>query len=141
MFKKSKAAVKTINIIALIWNILGLMAFIMHLSMSPEMISQLPPEQQALYTNVPDWLEIAFGAAVIGGTLGCIALLIGNAFAVPLFIISLIGVLAQNYHSFFMSNTFEVMGNSAMVMPILVILIAIYLVVYSLKLRKEEHIK
>jgi len=37
-------------------------------------------------------------------------------------------VLVQMFHSFFMSNSFEVFGPGGAVMPVMVMLIAIYLV-------------
>ena len=45
--------------------------------------------------------------------------------------LSLLGVLVQMYHAFFMSNSFEVFGPGGMIMPVMVVVIAIYLVVLS----------
>ncbi|BFM10077.1 hypothetical protein R50072_02300 [Simiduia litorea] len=124
-----------IGAIALLWNLAGLAAFFMHLTMTPDMLAQLPEAHQALYTQAPDWLNVAFGIAVVGGTLASIMLLLKNIFAVILYSLSLLGVLAQNSYSFFMSDTFTVLGNEAMIMPILVIVISLFLMWYSLQLK------
>lgn len=117
-----------ISVIALIWNILGLMAFVSHVMMTPEMISELPSAEQALYRNMPMWATSAFATAVIAGTLGSILLLLKKSYAKPVFIVSLIGVLVQNYHSFFVIDSMAVYGNASIIMPLLVIVIGIMLI-------------
>ncbi|KXI27125.1 hypothetical protein [Paraglaciecola hydrolytica] len=118
---------KPVAIVLLIWNLLGLLAFIQHLMLTPEHIAALPVAEQALYQNNPLWITIAFACAVFGGVLGCLALVLKKAWAIPLLWLSLLGVLAQNFHSFFMSEVLEVYGVTALIMPTLVILISIYL--------------
>lgn len=65
-----------ISILALIWNILGAIAYLIQAYMTDEMIVQLPEEQQKefLYDH-PAWYTALFGLAVFGGVLGCILLL------------------------------------------------------------------
>ena len=43
--------IKPVLITALLWNILGILAFVMQLFLSPEMISKLPEEQQLAYNS------------------------------------------------------------------------------------------
>ncbi len=127
----SNAAPKWLLILAsvlIIWNLLGVVAFLMQMSMTPEQIALLPENEQILYQDIPLWVKIAFGCAVFAGTLGCIALLLRKAIALPILIISLAGVVVQMAHTVFMSNSIEVYGPGGMVMPVLVLLIAIYLV-------------
>ncbi|MEM7083560.1 MAG: hypothetical protein AAF465_12580 [Pseudomonadota bacterium] len=131
---------KVIAIVALIWNILGLLAFVAHLLITPDIIAAMPEARQALYLNAPGWLNVAFGSAVIGGTLGALGLVLKKSWSIPLLIVSLIGVLAQHYHSFFMSNTFDVLGQSAMVMPIVVIAICVFLVWFALNAKKKGYL-
>ena len=114
--------------IMVIWNLLGVMAFVMQMLITPEQIAALPEKEQVLYQGIPMWVNIAFGCAVFGGTLGCIAMLLKKSIALPILIISLLGVVVQMYHSFFISQAIEVYGPGGMVMPIMVLLIAGYLV-------------
>ncbi|MBB3169636.1 hypothetical protein [Simiduia aestuariiviva] len=126
-----------IGVLALVWNLAGLLAFGFHLMMTPEMLAQLPPEHARLYTEAPEWLDVAFGIAVVGGFLASVMLLLRNIFAVMLFSLSLLGVLAQNSYSFFMSNTFDVLGPNAMIMPAVVVLLAAGLLVYSIAMKNQ----
>lgn len=122
-----------IAVLALIWNLLGVMAFFGQVMMTPETLAALPEDQRSIYESMPSWVNIAFALAVFGGTLGCIALLLKKSWAIPLFIISLVGIIAQMYHSFFISNSYEVFGPGGLIMPVMVILIGIFLVWFSKK--------
>ncbi|MCR9292155.1 MAG: hypothetical protein NXI32_05515 [bacterium] len=120
-----------VTVVALLWNLMGLAAFVAQVTMTDEAIAALPEEQQGLYQNIPMWVNIAFACAVIGGTLGCIGLLARKRWALPLFVISLVGVLAQMFYSFFMTDLMEILGPSSAIMPSLVIVIAIFLVGFT----------
>lgn len=120
-------------ILALVWNLLGVMAFVGQMMMTPEMIAALPQAEQDLYANTPIWALAAFAVAVFAGALGSLALLMKKNICYPLFVASFIGVIVQMFHSFFMSNSFEVHGPGKMVMPIMVIIIAFVLVRFAVK--------
>jgi hypothetical protein len=129
---------KIVAFIAFVWNLLGVMAFVMQMMMTPEVIEKLPEAEQALYNNMPLWVTIAFACAVFGGALGSLFLILKKALATALFTVSLLGVLAQMFHSFFISNTFEVYGPGAMIMPLMVLIIAFVLLWLSLKAKNNQ---
>ena len=117
--------------LALVWNLMGLWAFYGQMTLTPADYASMPADSRALYETMPAWVAVAFGVAVIAGVAASVLLLMRKGLAVPAFILSLAGVLAQNAHSFFLSNTFEVLGNETMVLPLLVIAIAVALVFFS----------
>ncbi len=119
--------------IALLWNIMGAMAYLQQAYMTQEDLAQLPVNEQSLYENVPIWVTAAFALAVWGGVFGCIALLWRKKWAKQVFLISLLGVLVQNAHSFFISNNFEVYGPGGILMSVMIIIIAVALVFLSKK--------
>lgn len=119
--------------ITLVWNLMGVMAYVSQVTMSPEALQAQPEAERALYEGVPSWATGAFALAVWGGALGCALLLLRRKLATPILIISLIGVLVQMYHSFFISNSIQVYGPGGMIMPIMVIIIAILLILLSRK--------
>lgn len=123
--------------IALVWNLMGLFQFFAQLMMTPEMLESLPAEQQELYQNTPTWVMIAFAAAVFGGTLGCLALLLRKNVAFQLLVVSLAGVLIQNINTFFLTNIVEIMGIQAVILPLVVIAVGIYLVTLARKAREK----
>ncbi len=118
--------------VMLLWNLLGLMAFASQMAMTDESLKSLPAEQQKLYTDLPQWVSLFFAIAVIGGTLGCIVLLLRRKFAVVLFVASLVGVLVQYGHMLFFTETASVMGMGAMALPAVVVIVSIALVPYSM---------
>ena len=123
--------------LALIWNLLGLMAFFMQINMSPEVMASLPDAQQRLYAEQPAWVNWAFGGAVIFGVIGCMGLIFRKRWALPVLILSLADVALQQSYFFFLSDTFAVMGQQAMIMPLLVILVAVFLVWFAYLSRKK----
>jgi hypothetical protein len=111
-----------------IWNLMGMIAFMMQITMTVEQVLALPEKEQILYQDIPLWVNIAFGCAVTGGLLGCVALAFKKAIALPILIISLLGVLVQKYYSFITVDAFDVYGPGGTIMPMMVLIIALYLV-------------
>jgi ABC-type transport system involved in cytochrome c biogenesis permease subunit len=116
---------------ALVWNLLGVMAYVMQVTMTQEAMSALPEAERMLLENAPVWAISAFAIAVNGGALGCLLLLLRQTWAFPVLVASLVGVLVQMYHSFFIANSIEVYGPGRMIMPAMILVIAIFLVWYS----------
>lgn len=130
---KPSTAFWIVSVLALLWNLMGVMAFIGQMMITPEALALLPANQQELYSNIPLWATIAFGVAVFGSALGCVLLLVRKKLAVPVLSIAFAGILVQMVHSLAISKSIEVYGPGGMVMPILVILIGGFLVWYSRK--------
>ncbi|WP_222708293.1 hypothetical protein [Mesonia sp. HuA40] len=97
----------------LVWNLMGVLAFINQISMGAEEIALLPENQQVLYANYPTWALIAFAMAVSGGFLGSLLLLLKNKWAKTLFLISLVGIVVQMTHSLFIAKATQVYGPGA----------------------------
>ena len=127
-----------IAILALIWNSMGVMAFISQIMMTAEELVQLPIAEQALYRDIPLWVTVAFACAVFGGAFASLALLMKKTLAVPLFSLSLLGVITQMYHAFVLNNSFEVFGPGGLIMPILVILFAVLLMCLSISAKAKQ---
>ena len=120
-----------VSLLALLWNLAGAMAYLGQAYMSVETLAQMSDAERLLYESQPAWVTAAFAIAVWGGSLGCIALLLKKKWAKPIFSISLLGIVAQLSHSFFMSNSFEVYGLGAMVMPVMILIVGIALVYFT----------
>jgi hypothetical protein len=83
------------GIASLLWNLLGVAAFIMQATMSAETFASLPKEQQELWGNMGALAWIAYAVAVGAGTLGAIGILMGRKLAVLLFLASLVAIVVQ----------------------------------------------
>ncbi len=122
-----------VSVVSLLWNGMGVNAYLAQAYMTAEDLAALPLDRQALYENYPAWATAAFAIAVFGGTIASVLLLVRKKLAHLLFVISLIGVLVQNTHSFFLSDTVAVMGAQAIIFPLLVILIGFGLIFFAKK--------
>ena len=130
---KSPLWFKVIAVVALLWNLLGCFAFVSDLRLTPEDVAKLPEAQQALYNARPDWAIASTAIAVIGGALGCIALILGKKWALPVFVVSLIGILVQDYGLFVLVDGASLAGAVAVALQGLVLVIAISLLLLSKK--------
>ncbi|MGX1930844.1 hypothetical protein [Flagellimonas sp. 2504JD4-2] len=122
-----------VSVLALLWNIMGVLSYLSQAYMSIEELEQMTQAQRELFEGQPAWVTAAFAIAVFGGTLGCIALLLRKKWAKPVFVVSLLGILAQFTYGLFLSNTIEVYGNQAIIMPIIIIVVGVLLILFAKK--------
>lgn len=127
-----------LTVIALLWNLFGMLQFLFQVTMSSEDLAAYPEDQQAIYKFMPSWVNIAFALGVFGGVFGCIALLMKKNWAIPMFIVSLIGIIAHMYYIFFMTNSYEIFGPNGLILPITVIVVAVLLLGFA-KLAKAKN--
>lgn len=120
-----------ISVLALVWNLIGILTYLMSVTMSEEALAALPEAERALYSDIPAWVTAAYAIAVFGGTLGCVALLLRKAWAVPVLVGSLIAILVQMFHALALSELIVVRGAGAAVLPLLIVAIAVYLVWFA----------
>ena len=120
-----------ISILALVWNLLGVASYLMTVKMSPATLAAMPEAERALYQNVPAWVTSSFAIAVFGGTLACILLLMRKRVASTLFLVSLLAILVQMGHAFFMTPMLAVHGAAGAALPLCVIVAAMFLLWYS----------
>ncbi|MBY5959243.1 hypothetical protein KUV50_13910 [Membranicola marinus] len=120
-----------LTIILLLWNAMGLFAFFDQVMISAARLEALPDNERNLYENTPVWAVIAFALAVFGGTLGCIGLLLRRSWARILFLISLVGIMVQMYYNVFIGKAMDVYGPGAVTMPVLVLLVAVFLIWFA----------
>ena len=120
-----------IAIIALLWNLMGVFSFFQHVFISDEALNALPPAEQDLYNSYPLWTKIAFAFAVFGGVIGSIGLVARKKWAKPAFILSLLGIIPQMSHSLFFTNSRDVYGPGTEVMPVSIILVAVFLLWFA----------
>ncbi len=115
-------------ILALLWNVLGCVAYLADAMMSPETLSQMTEAQQALYAARPAWSVGATAIAVWFGVLGCLGLIMKKRWAAPVLLASLLGVIVQDLWLFVLSNAVAAYGSAAYGMQGLVLVISVGLV-------------
>lgn len=117
-----------VSVVALLWNGLGVMAYLTRAFATDEMIAALPEEQQAEFlTEYPAWYTAAFAIAVFAGALGSLGLLLRKKFAYSLFVLSAIGAIVQHVYLFMNIEM------ASVVMPIMIIVVCLFLIWFSKK--------
>ena len=133
-----------VAVIFMFWNLLGLFVFISMVLMvtgaldiaSEEAMAGLTEAQltqkmtaKDVILSTPMWSNVAFAIAVGFGVAGSIALLMRRKVALPIFVISLVGVLVQNAYNYLLSDAVEKIGVGLSPM---VILMAVALIPFTL---------
>jgi hypothetical protein len=126
-----------IGAIALIWNGLGAVNFLVQ--MSPDSISAYRESERLIIDGRPLWATAAFALAVFGGTIGGLLLLLRRSVAFYLFAASLLGVLVTMLHTLGSGIEFglgEILG--IILMPVVV---AAFLAWYSTLAQRKGWIR
>jgi hypothetical protein len=127
-----------IGIIALIWNLLGVSAYLMQAYRTESFTAMYEPEQLEIINNMPMWATSAFGIAVFGGALGSLLLLLKKRISNFVLSVSFLGIIVQFVYNFFVANSLEVYGPGGLIMPILTIAFGLYLILYSKNCMKKS---
>lgn len=117
-----------VAVVALLWNLLGCAAVAADFALVAS--GNIPADQQALYAARPMWAVLGSCVGVLAGALGCIGLLLRGRWAVPVLVVSLLGVLVQDAGFFVMSRS-AALPTVALAMQTVVLLIAIGLVLLA----------
>ena len=118
-----------ISVIALLWNLMGVNAYLQQAYRTEAFTSMLTAEQIEMVNSTPAWATGAFAIAVFGGALGAIALLLRKIWAKQLFLLSILGILVQLIYLLFLSDVIEMFGLP--VMPILALIVLLICLWYT----------
>ena len=133
--KKTPWHLWVIGIIALLWNSMGALDFVMTNTRNEAYMSQFTPEQLEHFYGFPAWLVADWGIAVWGGVLGAVLLLARRRLAVPVFLVSLIAMVISTIYTYGIANGMEVVGDTfSLVFTAVIFLVALALYVYARKM-------
>ncbi|MGO1541931.1 MAG: hypothetical protein ACTHZI_00455 [Luteimonas sp.] len=132
---KAPASLRVIGWVALFWNLVGVVMFIMQTGLTPEQIAAMPPEQQLVYQAMPGWLAITYAMGVFGGLIGSFGLLLRKGWAVGAFAISLLGVVVQMGGVYAFTPAWQLSGVAGLPMAVLLIAICGFLFWYARRAR------
>ncbi|WP_313809229.1 sugar transporter [Sphingobium sp.] len=123
-----------IGIILLLWNLMGVAAFIMQYTADLNQLARADPYAAKIFASMPGWTWAVYAIAVGAGTLGAILLLLRKAAAAPLFLLSIAAVIVQFGYSFTRTDLLAVKGVTATIFPAVILIIAIVQWWYARKL-------
>jgi hypothetical protein len=117
---------------ALIWTLFGLIVYFKQVTVSPEeLATAYSPEQVEFMLGTPKWATSAFAIAVNAGVLGSLFLLLRKAWAVPMFVISLVAVFVQNLNTFVLNDALAIFGTTPAIIQSIIVIIGAALIWYS----------
>ena len=83
-----------IAVAGFVWNLLGCLNYIAQTN--PDTVAQMSEVYQVIIAGRPAWATAAFAIGVFGGAVGCILLLLRKRVALPVLVISLLGVIVTS---------------------------------------------
>lgn len=122
-----------VALLGLLWNLIGLSMFYIEMTMTPEAVAALPPEQRQIHAAMPMLAYVFFGIAVVSGVLGSIGLLLKRRLAAPLLLVSLLAVLAQMITAYAATPVWALTGASGAVFPLALIAVSLLLWLFARK--------
>jgi hypothetical protein len=93
--------------------------------------------QQEFLLATPVWATSAFAIAVNAGVLGSILLLLRKSLAVPVFVISLLGIVLQDLDAFVLRNAYSILGVGSLIIPSMVFVIGVAILLYARAARRS----
>jgi hypothetical protein len=123
--------------LALLWNLMGVMAYVQQATITDAALQAMPAAERVLLQTRPAWATAAFAIAVFGGAAGCLMLLLRSRLALPVLVLSFVGVVVQMAHAFFIADSYGVYGPGGVIMPVMVLVISILLMWFAARARKR----
>ena len=127
-----------IGVVALIWNGMGVNAYLQQAYNTEASTAELNTEQIALIDGLPAWMTALFAIAVFAGIIGAIALLMRKKMAAIILCISFAAATIQQLYWLFGTNATEVFSEmQPYLMPVMIIVFAAFLAWYSHNQKKK----
>jgi hypothetical protein len=136
--KKAPAWFSIMVILWLCWNLAGVLAFVIFVTMGPDALSGVSEAGRQLHEAAPLWIRVTFAVTFCGGALGSLILLMKSNSAGTFLQVSFAGALVLAIHAVFFSDVHDVQGIRSNLVPILSTAIAFYLVVLAEKARMHH---
>lgn len=118
-------------VIAILWNLLGVMAYVSDMMLTAEDVAQMEPGMRGLYDSRTWWSTSGTAVAVWGGTAGSVGLLLRKAWARPLLIGSLVGLIVQDIGMLLTPDFLRIAGPTVLMLQAMVLCFAVGLMFLS----------
>ncbi|WP_239489245.1 hypothetical protein [Luteitalea sp. TBR-22] len=106
---------------AILWNLIGLIIFVLRVTIGPEQVAALAPADRAVFDATPAWLLVVFGVATVTGVIGAVGLWRRAPWAGPVLGLSLAAVLVQMVGMYAATPAWQASGPAGLVLPAVII--------------------
>ncbi|ADN76126.1 conserved hypothetical protein [Ferrimonas balearica DSM 9799] len=131
-----------VGILALLWNGMGAMDYLLTQTRNSEYMAQFSQEQLAFFYGFPSWVVAAWAIAVWGGVLGAILLLMRRRLAIGVFLISLLAMVLTTVHNYLMVDGMAVIGDPfSLGFTATIFVVALLLYLYSKRLGQQGRLR
>lgn len=128
-----------VAILFLLWNLMGDAAYLMQVTADLTALAKTDPYTARIWAAMPHWVWAAYALAVWLGTLGSIMLIMRRELAVPLYAVSLAGVLVQFGYSFLATDMIAVKGVATTVpFPAFIVFMAVVQLLFAHRMKQAR---
>jgi len=120
-----------VGIVALLWNLLGAMDYVMTEMRIEAYMGQFTSEQLEFFYGFPAWLIAFWAIAVWGGVLGTVLLLMRKKLAVPVLLVSLLCMVVTAVHNYGFAGGVDIVGGVGFLFSVVIFVVALALVIYA----------
>lgn len=120
-----------VAVIALVWNLLGCLAFLGDAMLTAEDVAKLTTLEQEMHASRTAWSVAATAIAVWSGAAGSLGLILRKKWAKPLLLASLIGVIVQDFGLFALTDAGAQAGPVAFILQGVVVAVSVALLLLA----------
>jgi len=124
-------------ILSLLWNAIGAFDYLASQLRLEFYMSEFSEAQLAYFYGFPAWAVAAWAFGVWGSVAGSVGLLLRKKWAVWAFAVSLAGVVVNSIYTLMLTNGLEIMGEGSPIFTAIIWLVAIFLLVYAIAMKKR----
>ena len=113
-------------VIALLWMLIGVMAWTADLMTDEAMVAQMSEAQRQLYEARPQWVFGVYAVAIFSGLVGSIGLLLRKSWSSTAFAVSLVAIVVQFGYTLGPMKAIQVLGAAAALpFPLVIFLLGV----------------
>lgn len=116
-----------VAVLALLWNLAGCVMYLQEVFLSAADVARMSAAEQAYFAARPAWALGGYAMAVWLGAAGCVVLILHRSWAMPLLLLSLLGLIVHDVFMFGMTPGIHIPG-WVYLMQAVILLVAVGLV-------------
>jgi len=127
-----------VGVVSVLWNAMGAFDYTMTQTHNESYMANFTAEQLEYFYGFPVWVVFFWALAVWGSIVGSVLLLLRKRWAVEAFLVSMVSMFITFIYNYLLSDGMEVMGGAgALIFTLAIVAVAVFLYLYSKKMRAK----